>query len=196
MAAPVFHFYKPEKRENAFARLIQDREAQLLHGCEPELMPIFNSKGENVIGMLGDGGPGGLESFWWVVLPFQQVAKQLIEIASNRFNKLIVERGGPTARNHIALQSYHKIAMFWPKQILANLNTPVMMLIPELDVISPPELQQEMFDKLRPKMKKVLWVKGKGHLNLLGGKSKDYLLNEQVGFIRGVLGLESVSSKL
>lgn len=196
MAAPVFHFYKPEKRENAFARLIQDREAQLLHGCEPGMMPIFNSKGENIIGMLGDGGPGGLESFWWVVLPSHQIAKQLIDIASNRFNNLIVERGGPTARNHIALQSYQKIAMFWPKQILANLNTPVMMLIPELDVISPPELQQEMFDKLTPKMKKVLWVKGKGHLNLLGGKGKDHLLKEQVGFIREALGLESVTSKL
>lgn len=162
------------------------------------MMPIFNKEGENIIGMLGDGGPGGLESFWWVVLPLHQIATQLIAIciASNRFNNLIVERGGPTARNHIALQSYHKIATFWPKQILANLNTPVMMLIPELDVISPPELQQEMFDKLTPKMKKVLWVKDKGHLNLLGGKGKDHLLKEQVGFIHEALGLENVTSKL
>jgi homoserine acetyltransferase len=86
--------------------------------------------------------------------------------------------------------------MFWPKQILANLNTPVMMLIPELDLISPPELQQEMFDKLTPTMKKVLRVKDKGHLNLLGGKGKDHLLKEQVNFIRAVLGIESISSKL
>lgn len=125
-----------------------------------------------------------------------QIAKQLTAIKSHRFNNLIVERGGPTARNHIALQSYHKIAMFWPKQILANLNTPVMMLIPELDLISPPELQQEMFDKLTPTMKKVLRVKDKGHLNLLGGKGKDHLLKEQVNFIRAVLGIESISSKL
>ncbi|KAL1877912.1 hypothetical protein Daus18300_002265 [Diaporthe australafricana] len=175
MAAPVFQFYKAEKRDDAFARLIQDREAQLIHRIEPEMLPIFDCKGENLIGMLGDGGPGGLESFW--------------------FNNLIVERGGPTARNHIALQSYHKIAMFWPKEILANLETPVMMLIPELDVISPPHLQQEMFDKLTP-IKKVLWVKGKGHLNLLGGTGKDQILSEQVDFIREVLGTEIVASKL
>lgn len=105
-----------------------------------------------------------------------------------------MERGGPTARNHIALQSYHKIAMFWPKQILANLNTPVMMIVPELDVISPPELQQEMFDKLIPTKKKLLWVKGKGHLNLLGGKGKDQLLREQVDFIEEVVGI--MTSKL
>lgn len=128
--------------------------------------------------------------------PCHQITMQLTVVAFNRFNNLIVERGGPTARNHIALQSYHKIAMFWPKQILANLNTPVMMLIPELDVISPPELQQEMFDKLTPTMKKVLWVKGKGHLNLLGGKGKDHLLKEQENFIREVLETESIASKL
>lgn len=107
-----------------------------------------------------------------------------------------MERGGPTARNYIALQSYHKIAMFWPKQILANLNTPVMMIIPELDVISPVELQQEMFDELTPTTKKVLWVNGKGHLNLLGGKGKDQLLREQVQFIRDVLGMVAIGSKL
>ncbi|POS73895.1 DltD domain-containing protein [Diaporthe helianthi] len=94
-----------------------------------------------------------------------------------------MERGGPTARNHIALQSYRKIAMFWPKQILANFNPPVMMLLPELNLISPPELQQEMFDKLKSPVKKVLWVKDKGHLNLLGGEGKDYLWKEQLGFI-------------
>jgi hypothetical protein len=63
MAAPVFYFYRADKRKDAFARLIKDREVQLLHGCGPEMMLIFNSQGENVIGMLGDGGPGGLESF-------------------------------------------------------------------------------------------------------------------------------------
>lgn len=173
MAAPVFQFYNPEKRKDAFARLIKDRKNQLIHGCEPEMTPMFNSKGENIIGMLDSGGPGGLESFW--------------------FNNLMVEKGGPTARNHIALQSYHKIAMFWPKQILANLSTPIMMLIPGLDLVYPPEQQQEMLDKMASKMKKSLWVKDRGHLNLLGGKGKDHLFNEQVSFIREALGRESVN---
>ncbi|KAG8157320.1 hypothetical protein KVR01_012704 [Diaporthe batatas] len=176
MASPVFNYYRDDKRKDAFARLIKDREAQLLHGCEPEMMPMFDSKGENIIGMLDSGGPGGLESY--------------------RFNKLIVEKAGPTARNHVAIQSYHNIAMFWPKQIIANLETPVMMIIPGLDQMYPPELQKQMFDKIKSPMKKVLWLKDRGHLNLMGGKGKDQLLREQVGFINDVLGVQTTVSKL
>lgn len=80
--------------------------------------------------------------------------------------------------------------------MFASLDTPVMMLIPELDVISPPHLQQEMFDKLTPIMRKVLWLKGKGHLNLLGGKGEDQILSEQVDFIREVLGIVTMASKV
>lgn len=109
---------------------------------------------------------------------------------------MIVERGGPTARNQVALQSYHKIAMWWPKQIIALLDTPAMMIVAGLDQLYPPELQKEMFDKLKSPRKKLLWVKDKGHLNLLGGKSKDQLMKEQVNFIREVLGRETVISRL
>lgn len=107
-----------------------------------------------------------------------------------------MERGGPTARNHVALQSYHKLAMFWPKQITALLSTPMMMIIPGLDKLYPAELQKEMFDKLTSPIKKAVVVKDKGHLNLLGGKGKDRLLKEQVDFIREVLGMKTVVSRI
>lgn len=71
-----------------------------------------------------------------------------------------------------------------------------MMIVAGLDQLYPPELQKEMFDKLKSPSKKLLWVKDKGHLNLLGGKSKDQLMKEQVNFIREVLGRETVVSRL
>ncbi|CAN8104572.1 unnamed protein product [Discula destructiva] len=164
MVCPILEFYKPEKRAAAYARIIADREAQLLDVAMPEVFHTFTAKGDNLIGMAGDGGPGGLEAFW--------------------FMNIIVERGGPSARDHITMLSNQKMAEFYPKQILPNLTrTPVMMIIPEKDVISPPEVQKEVFDTIPQANKQVLFVKGRGHLNVLTGKGYENVLEEQLKFL-------------
>lgn len=53
------------------------------------------------------------------------------------------------------------------KQVLADLNPPVMGALSELGIILATGLQQQMFDKLTPAMGKVAEVKGKDNLNLL-----------------------------
>lgn len=197
MVCPILDFFKPEKKASAFTRVIADRESQLLKGTEPGMIHTFTSKGDNIIGMAGAGGPGGLEAFWSVIFPCREMLMTATADSSNfRFMNLIVERGGPTARDHVTLESWHKMAFFRPKEILQMLDTPVMMLIPELDVISSPELQQSVFDSLTPIKKKALVVKGKGHLNALSGKGSDIVIKAQADFLRATLKMDEISSKL
>ncbi|KAI0179035.1 DltD domain-containing protein [Hypoxylon sp. FL1284] len=163
MVCPILSFYKPEKRQKAFVQLMKDRQSQL-RGNDAFTLPPFNSKGENPIGMAGSGGPGGLESFG--------------------FMNAVIDRGAPNFRNRITLQSYHKLAMWHPKETLKLVDsTPVMMVIPELDAMSPPEEQMEEFEKFR-QSKRVLIAKGKGHLTVLSGNGSEEILDAQMDFMK------------
>lgn len=62
MVYPILSFMKPEKRGKAFVQIIKCRYSQL-RGDEVFMLPPFNARGENPIGMAGSGSPGGLESF-------------------------------------------------------------------------------------------------------------------------------------
>jgi Acetyl xylan esterase (AXE1) len=116
MLCPILGFYKPEKREKAFAQLIKDRQS-ILRGNEPYTLPPFNSRGENPIGMAGSGGPGGAEAYG--------------------FMNAVLDRGASNFRNRITLQTYHKLAMWSPKELLRLVDrTPVMMITPELDTVA------------------------------------------------------------
>ena len=97
MVCPIFSFVRPDKRAKAFAQLMRDRESQL-RGNEPFTLQPFNSKGENPIGYAGSGGPRGKEAYF------------LMSTAA--------ERGHPNFRDRITLQSYHKMALFRPKELL------------------------------------------------------------------------------
>ncbi|KAL9121204.1 MAG: hypothetical protein Q9187_002240 [Circinaria calcarea] len=146
MVCPILSFYKPEKREKAFLQLIKDRQSQL-RGNEAFTLPPFNSKGENPIGMAGSGGPGGVEVYG--------------------FMNAVIDRGAPNFRNCITLQIYHKLVMWHPKELLKMVDaTPVMMITPELDTMSPPEKQKEAFDRFK-QPKRFYLAEGKGHLTVL-----------------------------
>ncbi|ATY62879.1 N-terminal domain [Cordyceps militaris] len=167
MVCPILSFYQAEKREKAFLQLMRDRQSQL-RGNEPFMLPPFNSKGENPIGMAGSGGPGGLEAYG--------------------FMGAIIDRGAPNFRNKIALQTYQKLAMWQPKQILKLVDkTPVMMVTPELDTMSPPEEQKAAF-ALFPQTKTFLEAKGKGHLTVLSGEGSDKVVDAMAEFVREILG--------
>lgn len=112
MVCPILGFVKREKRDKAFMQVIRDRQSQLC-GNDAFTLPPFNAKGENPIGMAGSGGPGGREAF--------------------QFMSAVIDRGAPNYRNKITLQTYYKLALFHPKELLTMLDvTPVMMVTPEL----------------------------------------------------------------
>lgn len=162
MVCPIFSFIRPDKRATAFPKLIKDRESQL-RGNEPFTLQPFNSKGENPIGYAGSGGPGGKEAYF------------LMTAAA--------ERGHPNFRDRITLQSYHKMALFRPKEILDEMleEVPVMMMIPELDNISLPADQKAVFDRLKTPRRLYL-AKGKGHMSILSGEGSREILDAMVAF--------------
>jgi pimeloyl-ACP methyl ester carboxylesterase len=164
MVCPILRFYDNNKRDKAFALLTKDRQSQL-RGNEPLTLAPFNRKGENPIGMAGSGGPGGLEAY--------------------QFMNAVIDRGAPNFRNKITLQSYHKLAMWRPKELLQEMldTTPVMVITPELDTMSPPEDQKALFDAF-PQQKEFFLAKGKGHLTVLSGEGSEDILQAQEAFLR------------
>lgn len=166
MVCPILSFYKPEKREKAFAQLMRDRQSQL-RGNEAFSLPPFNQKGENPIGMAGSGGPGGLEAYG--------------------FMSALLDRGAPNYRNAITLQTYHKLALWHPKEIFKMVDTtPVMMITPELDEMSLPAEQMEAFEQFK-QTKRFYLAKEKGHLTVLSGEGSQETLQAQGDFIREVV---------
>lgn len=167
MVCPVFSFIRPDKRAKVFAQLMRDRESQL-RGNEVFVVQPFNSKGENPAGFAGFGGPGGEEAF-------------LLMMAA-------AERGHPNFRDRITLQSYHKLALFRPREVIEHMleGIPTMMMIPELDEFSPAAEQKEVYEKLNTP--KVLHLaEGKGHLTILTGEGSDKFLHAQIEFFETAL---------
>ncbi|KAL0930067.1 DltD domain-containing protein [Colletotrichum truncatum] len=162
MVCPIFSFFQPDKREKAFVQLIRDRQSQL-RGNEPFTLPPFNSKGENPIGMAGSGGPGGIEAY--------------------TFMNAVIDRGAPNFRDRITLQTYHKLALFRPKELLHLVKAPVQMIIPELDDISPAAEQEEAFGRFG-EPKSLYLAKGKGHLTVLSGQGSKEIWQAMIDFIR------------
>lgn len=166
MVCPIVRFFAADKRDKGLGLVMRDRQSQL-RGNEALAVAPFNRKGENPIGMAGSGGPGGLEAY--------------------QFMAAVIERGGmPNFRNTISVQSYHKLAVWRPREVMRDMmadGTPVMMVTPELDLMSPPADQTALFDEIRGP-KEFLLVKGKGHLDLLSGDGSEEVLKAQAAFIR------------
>lgn len=165
MVCPLFSYVKPERADKAYLMLIKDRISQL-RGNEPYSLPPFSPLGENLAGFGGAGGPGGIEAY------------NLMKAAAGL--------GHPDFRDRIALQTYQKLAMFRPKEYLDMIRAPVMMIIPELDDISPPKEQQEAFGRVAAPKKELL-VRGKGHLNIVTGDGSKEVIAETVKFFKAAL---------
>lgn len=162
MICPLFSYVQPHRAEHAYATLIKDRVSQL-RGNQPYSLPVFTSRGENSLGMGGSGGSGGLEVY------------NLMKQASKAEN--------PHFRDRVMFQTYHKLAMFRPKEYMGMIRTPVLMIIPELDNISPPQEQREAFARIQcPKTE--YYVKDKGHLNILTGETSKELVAVMAEFLR------------
>ncbi|KAK3903542.1 polyketide transferase ATR5-like protein [Staphylotrichum tortipilum] len=169
MVCPIVRFFAADKRDKGLGLVIRDRQSQL-RGNEALTVAPFNRKGENPIGMAGSGGPGGLEAY--------------------QFMAAVIDRGVPNFRNTIAVQSYHKLAVWRPRELMHDMmadSTRVMMITPELDQMSPLADQAALFDGLR-EPKEFLLVKEKGHLDLLSGEGSEEVLQAQAAFIRQAVG--------
>lgn len=165
MVCPLFTYVQPHRADKAYTMLIKDRISQL-RGNEPYSIAPFTSQGDNPIGMGGAGGPGGLEAY--------------------KLMKAAVESGHPNFRDRLMLQTYHKLAMFRPKEYMDMIQSPVLMVIPELDDISPPEEQREAFSRIKSPKREYL-AKGKGHLNVVTGEGFRELVTESLEFIQAAL---------
>lgn len=150
LVCPIFSMVRPDKQRTAFAQLMRDRQSQL-RGNEPYAVQPFNSQGENPIGYAGSGGRGGKEAYF------------LMSAGA--------ERGHHNFRDRITLQSYHKMALFRPRENLVELlhEVPTMFMVPEQDDISPAAEQKAVFDSLDTP-KRLYWARGKGHMSILTGE--------------------------
>ena len=75
---------------------------------------------------------------------------------------------------------------------VANVEaTPVMVVTPELDAMSPPEEQRELFDRFKQR-KQFYLAAGKGHLTVLSGEGFEDAIGAQLTFIGDVLGSDSL----
>ncbi|KAM7211558.1 Alpha/Beta hydrolase fold [Rhypophila decipiens] len=166
MVCPLFAFDLPHKRDAAFSQIIRDRVSQL-RGNPPHEITPFNARGENILGMAGSGGPGGHESY--------------------AFMKLAKDKGAAGFRDKTALQTYHKLAYFRPAEYVDMIKSPVLMVVPELDLISKPEEQKAAFERIKAPGSKCHVAVGKGHMSVATGESGSELVRITDSFIRGVL---------
>ncbi|KAI0855714.1 Alpha/Beta hydrolase protein [Xylaria cubensis] len=167
MVCPLFSFVQPDKRALAFSQVIRDRTSQL-RGNPPHEIPPFTPRGDNPIGMAGSGGQGGVESY--------------------AFMRLAKEKGAAGFRDKISLQTYYKLALFKPAEHMEMIKSPVLMVIPELDLMSSPAEQEAAFQKVQAPGSKLWWANGRGHLNVATGEGCPELVKQTNQFIRGVIG--------
>ncbi|KAI0201515.1 Alpha/Beta hydrolase protein [Astrocystis sublimbata] len=166
MVCPLFSFVRPDRRKTAFAQCIKDRVSQL-RGNEAFSLQPFTPKGDNPAGFGGAGGPGGREAY------------NLMQAAA--------QSGHPDFRNRITVQTYHKMALARPKEITEMIDgVPVMMIVPELDDISPPVEQREVFDSLKTP-KRMFWAESAGHLSIMTGQGCVDIMNATAQFFRDAL---------
>lgn len=167
MVAPIFRFIRPDKRRHVFDSVSKDRQSQL-RGNPPFTLQPFDVKGENPAGYAGSGGPGGLE------------ARALMDMAT--------ERGHANFRDKITMQTFLKLALFRPQDLMAELldETPVMMVTPALDNMSLPEHQSAAFESLKCP-KRMYTVEGKGHLGVLAGTGYEETVASMLQFFDSVI---------
>ncbi|KAI0197884.1 Alpha/Beta hydrolase protein [Astrocystis sublimbata] len=155
--------YEPAKFPIVLSKLQRDRES-VLAGNEPLYVPVLTPEGKNPAGM---GLGADKEEFDYMVN-----AKT---------------RGAPRHENHTTFQTYYKIKLWQPQGIMRYIaNTPVLMVVPELDQISPPQAQIELHRSF-PEPKMLHIAPGKGHLNVLSGDDFPVLAEMQSNFVKDII---------
>jgi len=155
--------YTPEKLPRVLSKAMQDRASQIA-GNAPLYLPMLTAAGEN---------PAGFG----------------IGVDKEKYS-VIVNAGKELAPNHVnrtTIQTYYKMLMWQPFTLWRHLDPmPVMFVVPELDKLSPPEVQLGLFQTLKgPKRYHV--EAGRGHMDILEGEGFQRLMQRQVEFLRDAL---------
>lgn len=155
----------PAKHTLIFAKAMQDRESQL-RGNDPFYLPMMNSKGESPFPGMVMGMDGNEEVF------------RSIMSAKDRI---------PTFQNRTTIQSWYKMIQWQPMGVMQHVSpTPVMLVVPELDQVSPPERQIALCESCTGR-KKLHVAEGKGHLNVLSGPEFESLMKLQADWLKAEL---------
>ena len=154
--------YEERLFPKVLSKLAQDRESQVA-GNPPAYVPVLTAEGKNPAGM---GLGADKEEFDYMVN-----AK---------------ERGAPRHENRTTLQSYYRIKLWQPNGIMRYMssNTPTLIVIPENDMISPPEKQIALHESFSSKQKQREVVPRKGHLDVLSGEDFPALCKLQARFLK------------
>ncbi|KIA75679.1 hypothetical protein HK57_00540 [Aspergillus ustus] len=133
----------PAEAKDNFARLVSERESQTM-GNETFYTPMIDEEGKNPIHVNVDWGDE-------------------VRAAVTEFSSLSADGFVPS----VTFQSYYKLFTFSPRLSLPYLgDTPLMMVVPEHDTVSPVEKQVALFEDVAGP-KEIYHAPGKRHLNML-----------------------------
>ncbi|KAK4062497.1 uncharacterized protein Triagg1_9983 [Trichoderma aggressivum f. europaeum] len=158
---------EPKPRQDMLARVLRktmkDRESRIL-GNTPTFLPVLTEKRENPAGMGMDVDDAGFE-----------------------YMMNVKDHGAPNYENQTTLQTYYRLISWQPFEVMRYLHVrpsraSILMIIPENDLMSPPETQIKWFDSF-PTPKKMHVALGKGHLDVLSGDDSQVLADLQVKFV-------------
>jgi pimeloyl-ACP methyl ester carboxylesterase len=158
----VWEFTKWRK---VLAKAMKDRESRLAGNREMRL-PMLTEDGEHPAGF---GTGFNAENVYHIITRAAEVQ--------------------PTFVAETTLSTYYHIAAFQPFGLMPFVSpTPVMVVTGEKDMVSPAELQRTLVFDVFKEPKRLLLVPEKGHMNVLSGQDSIKVLDEQIGFLREVLG--------
>lgn len=162
---PLTSFEYPESKwPHVLSKAMKDRESQV-SGNKPCYIPMILNTGENPAGF-----GSGIDKEGYNLIAG---AKTLV----------------PNFELPTTVKSYYYIAAWQPLGLMPFVSpTPVLVVTPENDLVSPAEKQKRLiFDQFQ-EPKRLHVVPGKGHMDVLSGEDFSRVLDVQVDFLRGVLG--------
>lgn len=185
--APIFEFVpvKATDSQRLKTKLMKDRESQVIHGNPPYILPLMESLAEIPFNSHVNANDGQEVNHKAIK---EEVVEQIQPAESGRKEVLKDEDFDPTLTHNpygTTIQSYHRMFLFEPVPLamVGQVNpTPVFFLTPELDQISPPERQTEVFQSLRGP-KRQLVAPGKEHIYVLHGSTMPAFMKWQSDFL-------------
>jgi pimeloyl-ACP methyl ester carboxylesterase len=156
---PLTHWELDENKwRGVMAKTMQDRESRI-SGNAAFSIPMVTDRGINPAGF--SSGMGANE------LSLVEEAKKI-----------------PGFQLNTTIQTYYNIMMWSPFKLLRYLSpTPVLLVSPEEDRISPLADQTELIYNQVGGPKQMHTVPGKGHMDVLDGESFESVMGVQVAFI-------------
>ncbi|PYH99746.1 alpha/beta-hydrolase [Aspergillus ellipticus CBS 707.79] len=143
---------------------MKDRESQV-KGNDPFYVPIVNEQGLNPVGF----GPAYTKEDYHLSLRARNTV-------------------APNFSPDMTLQSYFQLVQYDPLSTMGYFpQTPVMMVVPELDELSPPDLQIKIFDGL-PGPKRMYLAPGQKHRGVVTGEHAEIAFQRQIDYLWEVLG--------